>query len=87
MLKSNGFYVSPSVLPDIDQTVLMSNFPSAQATYKVLDVDQSDLLDSKLTFSLTMNSDIKLTDYDTFTSILENSYINQSTGNYVLQIM
>ena len=82
VLKSNGFYVSPSVLPDIDQTVLMSNLPSAQATYKVFDIDQSDLLDSKFTFSLTMNNDIKLTDYDTFVSLLENSYNNQSTGNY-----
>ena len=84
VLKSNGFYVSPSVLPNIDQAVLMSNLPSVQATYKVLDVDQSDLLDSKFTFSFTMNSDIKLTDYDTFASMLENSYNNQSTGNHTL---
>ena len=80
VLRSAGFQVSPSVLPDVDKNVLAASLPTTQATYKVMDIDASKVLNAALTFSLTLDSDVKLTDNYSFVSIIKNSYKEQSTG-------
>ena len=86
MLKSNGFHVSPAVLPDVDKTVLTTNLPTTQAMYKMMDVDTSKVLETALTFSLTLDTDVKLTDYNNFISILKNTYKEQVTGKQFINL-
>ena len=80
VLKSNGFYVSPSVLPDVDTSVITSNLPSAHATYRLTDVQVGNVVDAIFTFSLILDGDVKLTDYTNFVSILDTTYTKQSVG-------
>ena len=79
VIRFDGFVVSPTILPDIDTSLVTSNLPSSNVPYNLLSIDLTSVIDASLTVSVTLDKDIKLPDYAKFATAIQETYT--TTGN------